>query len=326
MQGKVSSNDSAAKQVYVGIDVCKKWLDIAIHPVGHVERFENAAKGHRRLLRWLLEYRVALVVVEATGKLHRGVHRALHEAGMAVAVVNPLRSRLFAVSAGVLAKTDAIDARLLALMAEALRPRQVVPLSDVMESLQELMRIRGTTIAERTGIVNQIGACVCAFVRRELQRRERALSASISRIETEIKRLIDNDARLSARYAIVLSIPGVGPVAAAALVIGLAELGTCTAKQAAMLAGLAPVACDSGDLKGARHIRGGRGEVRCALYMAALSAARHNPQLKVFHDRLIAAGKRPKVALTAVMRKLVALANTLLTANRPWRPMAPKTS
>lgn len=329
MQGKVSSNDSACKQVYVGIDVCKKWLDVAIHgagvPAGHVERFENAAKGYKRLIRHLLRYPVALVVLEATGKLHRGAHRALHEAGLAVAVVNPRRARLFAASAGVLAKTDAIDARLLAVMAEALRPSRVAPLSDEMASLQELMRIRDTTIAERTAILNQIGAGASPFVKRELQRRERALTASIARIEKEIKRLIEADPRLSARYEIVQSIPGVGPVAAAALVIGLAELGTCTAKQAAMLAGLAPVACDSGDQKGARHIQGGRGDVRRALYMAAVSAARCNPQLKTFYDRLIAAGKRPKVALTAVMRKLVALANTLLTENRPWRPEAPKT-
>jgi transposase len=329
MQGKVSSNDSACKQVYVGIDVCKKWLDVAMHgvghPVGHVERFENAAKGHKRLVRHLQSYPIALVVLEATGKLHRGAHRALHEAGLAVAVVNPLRSRMFAASTGVLAKTDAIDARLLAVMAEALRPAQGAPLSDEMASLQELMRIRDATIAERTAIVNQIAAGVCAFVRRELQRRERALTTSISRIEKEIKRLIDADPRLSARYEIVRSIPGVGPVAAAALVIGLSELGTCTAKQAAMLAGLAPVACDSGDQKGLRHIQGGRGDVRRSLYMAAVSAARHNPQLKHFYDRLIAAGKRPKVALTAVMRKLVALANTLLNQNRPWLPEAPKT-
>ena len=329
MQGKVSPNDSAMEQVYVGIDVCKKWLDIAIHPVGpsggHVERFENTAKGHKRLVRHLLGYPVALVVLEATGKLHRGPHRALHEAGLAVAVVNPLRSRQFALSTGVLAKTDAIDARLLAVMAEALRPNRVAPLSDEMASLQELMRIRDATIAERTAILNQIGAGACTFVRRELQRRERALTTSIARIEKEIKRLIDADPRLSARYEIVRSIPGVGPVAAAALVIGLAELGTCTAKQAAMLAGLAPVACDSGDQKGARRIQGGRGDVRRALYMAAVSAARHNPQLKTFYDRLIAAGKRPKVALTAVMRKLVALANTLLAQNRTWMPQAPKT-
>ena len=323
MQGKVSSNDSAV-QVYVGIDVCKKWLDIAIHPLGHIERFENAAKDHRRLIQHLLKHPVALVVLEATGKLHRGVHRALHEAGLAVAVVNPRRSRLFAASTGVLAKTDTIDARLLAVMAEALRPSRVAPLSDEMASLQELMRIRETTIAERTAIVNQIAAGAGTFVRRELQRRERALTTSISRIEKEIKRLIDADPRLSARYGIVLSIPGVGPVAAAALVIGLAELGSCTAKQAAMLAGLAPVACDSGDQKGARHIQGGRGDVRRSLYMAAVSATRCNPQLKTFYDRLIAAGKRPKVALTAVMRKLVALANTLLTANRPWLPEAPE--
>ena len=324
MQGKVSSKHSAATQVYVGIDVCKKWLDVAVHPVGQVVRLENTAKGFKKLTRLLSSYRVASIVMEATGKLHRGVHRALYEAGLPVAVVNPLRSRLFAEATGALAKTDRLDAKLLAVMAEAVKPGAVAPLSNLMESLQELMRVRQASVDERTALMNQIGESSSAFVRRELQRRERTLTASISRIEHEIRRLIKSDAKLAARYEILLSIPGIGPVAAAALVIGLAELGSCSAKQAAKLAGLAPIACDSGDQKGARHIRGGRADVRRSLYMAAVSAATHNPHLKAFHDRLIAAGKLPKVALTAVMRKLVVIANTLVTENRHWQTNAPK--
>jgi transposase len=324
MQGKVLLQDSAMREVYVGIDVSKKWLDVAFHPVGQSERFENAAKGHKRLVRRLRACSVGLVVIEATGKLHRSLHRALHDAGLEVAVVNPLRARLFAQAAGALAKTDRIDARLLAVMAEALRPSPTEPLSETMQCLQELMRVREATVADRTALANRIAAASSPFVRRELQRRERAAAASIARIEMEMARLIKSDARLHARHQIVLSIPGVGPVAAAALVIGLWELGSCSSRQAAMLAGLAPLACDSGEQTGARHIKGGRADVRRALYMAAVSAARHNPDLKLFYERLIGVGKRPKLALTAVMRKLVVLANALLTANRHWQPHAPK--
>ena len=193
-----------------------------------------------------------------------------------------------------------------------------------MESLHELLRTRQALVDERTAFLNRIAACTLAFVKREFTRQQATLAASIARIEKEIARLIKTDPRLERRYKIVLSIPGVGPVAAAALVIGLGELGACSAKHAAMLAGLAPVACESGESKGARHIRGGRGSVRRGLYMAAVSAISHNKSLKAFYDHLIAAGKLPKVALTAVMRKLVVIANTLLTQDRFWQPEAPK--
>ena len=193
-----------------------------------------------------------------------------------------------------------------------------------MEDLQELLRTRQALVDERTAFLNRSGACALASVRRELTRLKSAIAASIARIEKEIARLIGTNPGLGRRYQIVLSIPGVGPVAAAALVIGLSELGACTAKQAAMLAGLAPIACESGESKGARHIRGGRGNVRRGLYMAAVSAVSHNKSLKAFYDHLIAAGKLPKVALTAVMRKLVVIANTLIAQDRFWQPEAPK--
>lgn len=324
MQGKVTLKDSAASQVYAGIDVCKKWLDIAIHPHGHCERFENTGKGFKKLVRWLASHDVALILMEATGKLHRKAHAALHNAGLPVAIVNPLRARLFAEAVGALAKTDRIDAKCLALMAASLKPAPVAPAPELMETLQELLRARQAAVDEQTALVNRAGASASAFVKRELTRRRNAVAASIARFEKEIRRLIKTDPQLERRYRIALSIPGAGPVAAAALAIDLSELGACSAKQAAMLAGLAPVACDSGDSKGARHIRGGRGAVRRGLYMAAVSAITHNKPLKAFYDRLIAAGKPAKVALTAVMRKLVVIANTLITQDRFWQAEAPQ--
>ena len=324
MQGKVPSKDSAATQVYVGIDVCKKWLDVAIHPNGLTERFENTAKGCRKLVRLLSKFPVALSVMEATGKYHRGAHRALHQAGLAVAIVNPLRARLFAESAGCLAKTDGLDAKILAVMAESLKPDAVAPRSDRMETLQELVCARQAAVDQHTALKNQIGATGCAFVKRELTRLQTTLADAVVRYDREIREQIKACANLERRYRIVRSIPGIGPVAATALVVGLDELGSCSAKQAAMLAGLAPVACDSGDKSAARHIRGGRGDVRRSLYMAAVSACRRNPVLKAFYDGLIARGKRAKVALTAVMRKLVVIANTLITQDRHWQTQAPK--
>jgi transposase len=338
MQGKVTLKDSAAMEAYAGIDVCKRWLDIAIHPHGPIraalphgallerscERFENTGKGIKKLVRWASSHRVALIVMEATGKLHRKARKALHEAGLAVAIVNPLRARLFAEAVGKLAKTDKIDAGSLALMAATVKPEAAAPRTELAENLQELLRARQALVDERTAFLNRIAACASAPVKRELTRLQAALAASIARIGNEILRLLKTDPGLERRYKILLSIPGVGPVAAAALAIGLSELGACQAKQAAMLAGLAPVACESGESKGARHIRGGRAGVRRSLYMAALSAISHNKPLSAFYGRLTAAGKPPKVALTAVMRKLVVIANTLITQDRFWQDEAPQ--
>src|ERR1700689_2065242 len=147
MQGKVTE-DSAAIEAYAGIDVCKKWLDIAIHPYGHSERFENTGKGIKKLMRWMSSYDVALSVMEATGKLHRKAHEMLHNAGFAIAIVNPLRSRLFAEIVGKLAKTDKIDAGCLALMAASLKPAAVAPRPELMENLHELLRTRQALVDE----------------------------------------------------------------------------------------------------------------------------------------------------------------------------------
>jgi transposase len=323
MQGKVTK-DSAAMEAYAGIDVCKRWLDIAIHPYGLCERFENTGKGLKKLMRWLSSHNVALIVMEATGKLHRKAHKALHDAGFAVAIVNPLRARLFAEAVGQLAKTDKIDAGSLALMAATVKPQVTAPRPELMETLHELLRARQALVDERTAFLNRIAACASAFLKRELARQQAGLAASIARIDKELLRLIRTDASLERRYNIVLSIPCVGAVAGSALAICLSELGACSGKQAAMLAGLAPVACESGESKGARHIRGGRAGVRRSLYMAAVSAIGHNKPLKAFYERLIAAGKPAKVALTAVMRKLVVIANTLITQNRFWQAEAPQ--
>jgi transposase len=323
MQGKVLSETNTSVPVYVGIDVCKDWLDVYLHPVGVQLRVLNEPVGLTRLKQELSGHDIALIVMEATAKYHRRAQRTLAAAGLAVAIVNPLRSRLFAEALGVLAKTDAIDARLLALLGENVKPPATPLLPVSLEELQELVQARAAATAERTALLNRCDASQTTFLKAELMRRTKAVEGHIDRLEAEIKHRVDAEPTLARRYQILRSIPGIGPVSAVALIVGLAELGTCSGKAAALLTGLAPIACDSGGHTGARHIKGGRAQVRIVLYMAAIAAIRCNPDLATFYKRLRAAGKKAKVALTAVMRKLVVLANTLIKENREWKPIAP---
>jgi transposase len=323
MQGKSLRERSAESAVYVGIDVCKDWLDVHLHPLGRRLRVANSRDGLKRLKRELSSLPVERVVMEATAKFHRQAHRTLHAAGLPVAIVNPLRSRLFAEAVGALAKTDAVDARLLAIFGESLAPAAQPPAPEHLEALGELLAARQAACAEATALAHRLGASAMAFLKGELKRRLASLKRHIARLEAEIARRIASDPELARRYAIVKSIPGIGQVAAATLIVGLSELGMCSNKAAALLTGLAPIAADSGERTGERHIRGGRAPVRTVLYMAALTASRCNRDLTIFYQRLRAAGKKPKVALTAVMRKLVVLANTLITQDRLWQPKAP---
>jgi len=261
--------------------------------------------------------------MEATGKYHRAAQRSLHAAGFAVALVDPLRARLFARACGYLAKTDRLDARLLALMGQALEPAAVEPAPEALLELQELVNARTAATAERTALANRRAAAQTAFLRAELARRLRAVERHAERLDAEIESRIKANPELARRRSILVSIPGIGAVSAAVLIANFAELGACSGKQAAMLAGLAPVACESGERIGRRAIKGGRSSVRNAIYMAALSASSHNPDLTVFARRLRQTGKPAKVVLVAVMRKLIVLANTLIGQNRKWTPIAP---
>jgi transposase len=321
MQGKTLPEQNAQMRVYVGVDVCKDWLDIYLHPLGQKLRVANAPEGLKALKRQIAGMPVALIVMEATAKYHRLPHRSLHAAGFAVAIVNPLRSRLFAEAIGQLAKTDRLDARVLAIMAESLEPRAAAPAPEHLEAMQEIVRARSAAIADQTALSNQRLASQTAFLRAELGRRLKTLAASIARLDVEINRRLRADPALKRRFDILISIPGVGPVAAIAMIVGLPELGACSGKAASQLAGLAPLACESGEKAGERHIKGGRGHVRKGLYFAALTAARFNPQFSPVYKRLRAAGKKPKVAITAIMRKLVVLANVLIREDRPWTPI-----
>jgi len=323
MQGKVKIEARSASPVYVGIDVCKDHLDVYLHPLGLSERLTNSKDGIGRLKRLLAGHAVTLVVMEATGKHHRLTHRSLSQSGIAVAVVNPLRSRLFAEAIGTRAKTDRVDAKMLAILGDALGPAAIPPASEALEALQELVHARNAATAERTALTNRRAASNTAFLKAEINRRLKSLDRHIDRLAAEIANRIAVEPGLARRQQILLSMPGVGAGVAANLLVDLAELGSLDRHAAASLAGLAPFADDSGEVTGKRHIKGGRANPRRALYWAALSAAGHNPDNRNFYKRLVDNGKKPKVALTAVMRKLVVLANTLIKEDRIWADHAP---
>jgi transposase len=323
MQGKELPGQSAGKQIYVGIDVCKEVLEVYLHPIGRKLAVANTSDGLKKLKREIADLDIALVVLEATAKYHRLAQRMLHAAGYRVAVINPLRSRLFAEAVGQLAKTDPIDARILAMFGDSLSPEVRPPAPELVEELQEIVRTRQQAAIDLAAFKNRRGATIGSYVRRELERAIKNIEAHVERLECEATRRIKNDPALARRYAILTSIPGVSTATGLMLLVGMSELGSCSNKAAALLAGVAPIAADSGKTDNARHIRGGRSYVRRALYMAALSAARFNTDLKAFYQRILGKHPEKKYALTAVMRKLIVLANTLIKEDRLWQPVHP---
>lgn len=323
MQGKELSEPEAATDPSVGIDVGKDWLDAHVLPAEVRLRVANSRDGIRRLKRWLAQWPAAPVVVEATGKWHRPLHRSLHAAGRRVGAVDPFRVRMFAKAHGILAKTDRLDARVLAMFAAMMAPPARPPRPVTVAAVQELVRARSQAVAQRTALHNQRGTAETRFLQHQLDRRLDRLEGEIAELEAEIGRRIAAEPALARRRCILRSIPGIGDGVAAILIADLPELGTATAKQIAALAGLAPLADDSGQRQGKRHIRGGRQGVRKGAYLAALAAVRANPQLQAFHRRLRDQGKPAKLSLVAVARKLLVLANTLIAENREWTPIPP---
>lgn len=307
--------------ICVGIDISKSHLDVALHPAAdHRRRFANTAAGRRALLEWLEPMAPARIVYEPTGGYHRPLEAMLGEAGLPLVKVNPRSARRFAEALGRLAKTDRIDAATLARMGAALELEPKAPPSKALIRLRELLHARRTLVALRTAETNRSKSAADPRVRRMAAARRALLVRQIAEIDKAIKTQIDGAADMKRRFAVLGSIPGIGPVAALALVAGMPELGTLDPGEAAALAGLAPQARDSGQMRGRRRIAGGRADVRRSLYMPALTAARYNPDMKRLYARMIAAGKPAKVALTAVMRKLVVLANALVKQDRLWRP------
>ncbi|KRB93235.1 IS110 family transposase [Sphingomonas sp. Root720] len=304
----------------LGVDICKATLDVHLHPAGIARQFTNDAKGLNALLGWLGDHHVTRVVFEPTGRYHHGFERRLGSAGLSLAKVNPRQARRFAEAIGCNAKTDAVDAEMLARMGALLELPSRPIASEILDNMKELQVARLGLIKDRTAAKNREHVCRSSLLKRQAAQRLAQVDRQIDAIDAELKASLSREPDLAARFDVLVSIPGIGEITAIAMLIDMPELGTLDSKQVASLAGLAPIARDSGQHRGKRHIRGGRAELRHALYMPALVATRFNPDLKAKYNALVAAGKPPKLAITAVMRKLVILANSLLKAGRPWAP------
>lgn len=299
---------------FVGIDVSKHFLDVFDN--GRVERVPNTAESAAALTaRW----QESFVLFEATGRYDACLRRALEAAGVSFARVNPARARDFARATGQLAKTDAIDARMLASMAQSLRVARERESDSEREALARAHKRRDQLVHMRKQERTRFSECDDAELRTDIKTHIQWLSAQIDRWDVEIDRLLKHSAALTETSRRLRSIPGIGPVATATLLALMPELGTLSSKAVAALAGLAPFNVDSGQFRGLRRIQGGRKRVRDALYMAAVSAVRSNPHLKSIYLRLRSAGKPAKVALIAVARKLIVTANAILRDKTQFR-------
>lgn len=305
--------------VYVGVDVSKDRLDVHVRPAGEAFSVARNAEGLEELNRRLAALGVSLVAVEATGGFESVVSASLVGASLPVVVVNPAQVRSFAQAMGKRAKSDPIDAEVIARFAEATKP-EVRPLPD--EQTQDLADL----VARRRQIVQMIAAERQREKRVRLRRALRSIKNVIAALEkalNDVDQQIDDSVRGSPVWRekedLLASVPGVGPVTARVLLAEMPELGHLDRREVASLAGLAPWTRQSGQWRGKSFIGGGRAGVRTALFVAALTAARHNPVLRAFHQRLIAAGKPKMVALIAVARKLLTILNAILRDRRPWQ-------
>jgi transposase len=301
-----------------GIDVSKDRLDVAVHPTDEQFSVTNDEAGWRMLIRRLKPLGTRAVGLEASGGYERGAIIALFKAGLPVRSVNAWKLRQFARAAGLLAKNDRLDARAIAWFVATLPSREVRH-DPVVDRLAELVTARRQLVdaIQQTG--NQTEHLRDAGLRRMQQRRIRQLERDLAELDLRIARAIDESPALSARRDLLCSMPGVGPVLAATLLALLPELGTLGSRPIGALVGVVPYDFDSGRMRGLRCIFGGRAAVRRVLFMAAQAAALWNPTLKAFKQRLLAAGKKPKVAIVAVMRKLIVTLNAMLRDNQTWR-------
>jgi transposase len=296
--------------LYVGLDVAK--LSLELHLAGKNHSLPNQAKGHAQLLKLLRRHPLAHVVCEATGGYEQAVVRVLQTAGIAVSIVEAGRVRYFARAQGQRAKTDPIDAAVLSAYGYACHPAPTASPSPQQQQLAELVQRRRQLVQLLIQERNHAEHYTDAFRRKQFRQLARLLEKQISQCEEAIASLIAEDAQLTQKAQRLQAIPGVGPVVAATVLAEMPELGRLNRQTAAALAGVAPYNHDSGPQNGLRRIAGGRRVVRTALYMATLSAVRSDRILKALYERLLAAGKKPLVALTACMRKLIILMNRLL--------------
>jgi transposase len=310
-----------AVEIFVGIDVSKAWLDVAVHEKEEAFRVSNDEVGIASLVQRLKKVKPALIVLEPTGGFEMLVAAELTQANLPAVVVNAKRVRDFARATGKLAKTDKLDARVLAHFAAAVRPPLRRLRSEEEEQLTALLTRRRQVVDMLTVEKNRL-VTVRAKMRPAIEAHIRWLSENLKELDQEIEDFVESSPLWKEHDALLQSVPGVGRVTSGTLLAMLPELGKLNRQEIAALVGVAPLNKDSGKKQGKRRVYGGRADVRSVLYMAALAAKKYNPVIKKFYDRLIQHGKEKKVALTACMRKLLVILNAMIRSHQPWHPQA----
>lgn len=303
---------------YIGIDISKAFLDVHILPYNKIMQFKNNPKGIQKLIAKLTTFSQPSVVMEATGGYEKPVAQALKKADFSTSVVNPRQIRDFAKALGKLAKTDKIDAQVIALHAMKMQPKPNVSCDEDQQKLAENVARRRQLIDMITMEKNRLDK-VSGSIKKSIKRVLKALERELQKSNDAQEKALQDNPQFVQKNELLQSIKGVGSIVAAGIIADLPELGKVSSREITALAGLAPYNRDSGTLRGKRTIWGGRAPVRCALYMAALVAIRHNVQLKAFYERLCNAGKQKKVAIVACMRKLLIVMNSMIKNNQPWR-------
>jgi transposase len=307
--------------VHVGIDVSKHYLDQAVGPEGTIDRFPNSPAGVRRLVASLRKLDLASVIVESTRGYERSLTQALAEAELPVVLVNPWRVRRLGEALGILAKTDPLDARVLALFGEKAQPaRRAVP-GPRQREMADLVRRRRQLISMIVAEKSRLETA-SKPIRKDIEAVVQLLERRVAKLDERIDQAIQADDEKAELWSRLQSVPSVGPGVARALIVDLPELGHLTRRQICSLVGLAPFAKDSGQKVGQRGIRAGRAAPRSALYLAAMNGARFNPVLKRMYERLLEAGKPKKVALVAVARKLLTILNAMVREGKDWQAVA----
>lgn len=298
--------------VYVGIDVSKAHLDVAVSDQSGSTRYGNDDKGIGGLVEHMKARQVTLVVLEATGGYQRKVFAELLAAGISTVAVNPRQVRDFAKALGTLEKTDAIDAKVLALFAERIRPESRPPVDAETQEFQDLLARRRQLVEMLVAEKNRQHRAETKAVRRSIESHISWLKKQLNETDKDLENKLRDCPSWNPRVELLDSVPGVGRLTSVSLLAEIPELGTLNRRQIAKLAGLAPLNRDSGDYRGQRRISGGRATARTSLYMATLVATRYNPVIRAFYARLLARGKAKKVALIAAMRKLLVILNAIL--------------
>jgi len=312
----------AKQAVVVGIDIAKGWFDVAVLETGETFRLGNDKAGWAELIKRLRRFSVKAIGLEPSGGYERGLGQTLHKAGLMVRNVNPHKLRNYARACSVLAKTDGIDALMIARYTAQL-PTQPLRVDPLTRQLADLVLARRQLSDEKVRLGNQLEQLADGIVRRMFLVRLRRIKLDMLVIDKHLTELVASDPELARKDKLIQSLCGAGPVLSHTLLALAPELGSANRRQIAALAGLAPYAFDSGVFRGRRAIWGGRSEVRRVLYMAALTASRANPTLRLFAQRLTAAGKAAKVVLIAVARKILTILGAMLRTNQPWtQPIA----